>query len=188
MKRLSKRTIASRKNGRRSRGPITPEGKRKSAANSLRHGLCTSKFLSEPYCLEEYESLLRQYTQKFSPATPAECAACKDVALATVNLGRLIGTETKLFNEAQAEIAADSAAGDSPTPERLIAAAFSKLSAGHELALLHRYECRLINIRGKALKILRSRTTDPKDENVSENAVKNEPESEQLLSFHIARH
>jgi hypothetical protein len=42
------RAAASRKNGARSRGPKTPEGKARSARNALKHGLRAEKYIVLP--------------------------------------------------------------------------------------------------------------------------------------------
>jgi hypothetical protein len=42
---LGARAEASRRNGARSRGPKTPEGKARSAQNALKHGLRAQKFV-----------------------------------------------------------------------------------------------------------------------------------------------
>ena len=66
------RAEAARRNGAKSRGPVTPEGKARSAQNSIRHGL-TSRSIplaneSEPRCA----AMLDAYTAQFQPPNVVE--------------------------------------------------------------------------------------------------------------------
>jgi len=58
----SARAEASRRNGARSRGPTTPEGKARSARNALKHGLRAQTFLvvgdEDPEGFEALEAAL----------------------------------------------------------------------------------------------------------------------------------
>jgi hypothetical protein len=65
------RKATARANGARSRGPKTPEGKRKSARNSLKHGL----YATPEALLAESPERLAEYIDsglaEFHPQTPA---------------------------------------------------------------------------------------------------------------------
>ena len=51
----------ARANGAKSRGPITPEGRAKSARNSIRHGLRAKSIVLTTESKEEFRSLLYSY-------------------------------------------------------------------------------------------------------------------------------
>lgn len=63
------RAEAARRNGSRSRGPLTPEGKRRSARNALKHGLTAQAFALLPgEDAAAYEALLADLTARYRPA------------------------------------------------------------------------------------------------------------------------
>jgi len=82
---------ASRRNGARSRGPVTAEGKARSAANSLKHGLL-AKLLSPPGDPREHDRLFRrirkELLEEFKPATFTERAAVEKLAKLYLQSGR----------------------------------------------------------------------------------------------------
>ena len=59
--RSPKQIEASRINGRRSQGPITPQGKYNSSRNNLRHGLLAQTVVLEKDSEERFRALLDDY-------------------------------------------------------------------------------------------------------------------------------
>jgi len=60
MKVSEKKVVANRANARRSTGPRTPEGKRRTARNAYKHGLYANSFEEAMKALKEDEGLFRQ--------------------------------------------------------------------------------------------------------------------------------
>ena len=64
----SARAAASRKNGARSRGPKTPEGKARAAQNALKHGLRAQKHVVLPEeDGREFAALVAAFIEELSP-------------------------------------------------------------------------------------------------------------------------
>jgi hypothetical protein len=141
---LSKRALASRANGAKSRGPKTEQGKRRSAQNSLRHGLLAKCILLDNECRDTFQIVHQYHLEKFNPADDVEHSAVEEMVAAAWRLRRIWTIETALF---------DNKIGSrtDPTSRDRMAAAFSELAAGNELNLLDRYEARLHRAYQRAL-------------------------------------
>jgi len=89
-----RRILASRANGAKSRGPITPEGKLASSRNSLRHGILSKTIVLEDESSETFVDLLASYQQEHQPQTPTEEALIENMAVARWRQMRLWNMET----------------------------------------------------------------------------------------------
>jgi hypothetical protein len=67
-----RRIESSRANGALSRGPITPEGKRRSSRNAEKHGIYSGSVLINGESPELYEEIRLQYFTRFEPADKLE--------------------------------------------------------------------------------------------------------------------
>ncbi len=89
---------AARRNGARSRGPTTPEGKARSSANALRHGLsAVGHTLIEGEDKAAYEELLTNLFAELEPGTELEGQLVRRLAAALWKQGRADRLEAKLF-------------------------------------------------------------------------------------------
>jgi hypothetical protein len=147
----------ARINGAKSHGPVTPEGKARSSANSRRHGLTASALL-EGESDEHFQLLLADFMDHFQPQTGVEADLVEVMAIARWRLRRLLAIEAHLFDLEiiyhDDQIKSRSKLKPMEQEDRM-AFAFQKLGDnGNSLTLLLRYEGSLNRSYDKALKQL----------------------------------
>ena len=139
-----RRINASRANAARSPGPTTAEGRERSSANAIRHGLLAKCVVLENESGACFDDLVAAHTERFAPADGVEFGMIEEMAAAYWRMRRAWAIENRLMEKAlRNQPPGDEAAR--------IAAAFSELAATPELNLLHRYEARLHRIYQRAL-------------------------------------
>ena len=87
---------ASRRNGARSRGPISPEGKARASRNALRHGLCSTRSLAPGEDPEAFEALLADLHREAAPRSRLEALLLERLALTFWKLARCDRLEATL--------------------------------------------------------------------------------------------
>jgi hypothetical protein len=147
MKKLSKRTLASRANGKLSRGPVTPAGLLRSSANSTRHALLSENLVLNDESKDLFALLHQQFIDRLNPTDGMEICLVEDLASTVWRQRRLVAIETHLFKEAAAK-------RPEPTYLGRIGGAFSDLCRTPEIHLLDRYESRLHRMFQRTLKNL----------------------------------
>jgi hypothetical protein len=94
------RAEASRKNGAKSRGPNTPEGKARSAQNALKHGLRAEKHIVLPdEDAAEFAGLEAALVGELAPVGALQTVLARRVAIAAWRLARADHIEAELFKE-----------------------------------------------------------------------------------------
>jgi hypothetical protein len=141
----NRRVLSSRANGARSRGPVTPEGKRRSSYNAIRHGLLADCVRLECEDPEIFHALLQQHIDRFQPADDIEFGFIEEMVAASWRLRRCWAIETRTIDNAFA------AQPDGDPVDRLVAAVGSPLQGDMNPLLLQRYETRLHMMYQRAL-------------------------------------
>jgi hypothetical protein len=94
------RAEASRRNGAKSCGPKTPEGKARSAQNALKHGLRAQKHVVLPgENAAEFEALETALLEELAPEGALQTVLARRVVAATWRLERAERLEAELFAE-----------------------------------------------------------------------------------------
>jgi hypothetical protein len=94
---------AARRNGTKSRGPVTAMGKAISSRNALRHGLEASDIALTSENPEAFSEVLSEYMDEYRPIGPTETTLVEHLAIAHFRLYRAWTTETALYNIEMAE-------------------------------------------------------------------------------------
>jgi hypothetical protein len=94
------RAEASRKNGAKSRGPKTAEGKARAAQNALKHGMRAQKYLVLPEeDADEFAGLEAAMIEELAPVGALQAVLARRVAVAAWRLARADRIEAELFAE-----------------------------------------------------------------------------------------
>jgi len=124
----------ARANGALSHGPVTPEGKERSARNATRHGLLSSTIVLEGESQERFDALLSELTADLQPRNSVETALVETMAAARWRYLRILGIQKAQFDIEMARQTGSRALVRATT-------AFRDLSDNsHALDLLLRYE------------------------------------------------
>jgi hypothetical protein len=92
------RAEASRRNGAKSRGPKTPEGKARSAQNALKHGLRAQEYVVLPEeDADEFAGLEAALIAELAPVGALQMVLARRVAVAAWRLARADRIEVELF-------------------------------------------------------------------------------------------
>jgi hypothetical protein len=92
------RAEASRKNGAKSRGPKTPEGKARSSRNALKHGLRAERHVMLPKeDAAEFAELESAMIEELAPVGALQTVLARRVVVAAWRLARADRIEAELF-------------------------------------------------------------------------------------------
>jgi hypothetical protein len=136
---------AARENGKRSKGPVTAEGKARSSRNALKHGMHSSAVVLNNELSSIYDTLRTDYIAEYQPANRREHHLVETIVDAIWRLNRILTIES-----ASLDYEIDKQRRNPEDPGRKLdegtraALAFTKLAqSGNTLGLLSRHEGRL---------------------------------------------
>ena len=143
---------AARHNGALSKGPVTPEGKQRSASNSRKHGIYSRDIVIPGESPEAFEELLNDYIGRCQPVGPVEYDLVLEMAAARWRLRRTHAIEQALYQTEVDRLMSDP---DNPMDRtRAFARAGVNLLNGDSLLKIQRIERRLSSAFEKAWKQL----------------------------------
>ena len=143
------RSEAARRNGARSRGPITPEGKLASAQSNLKHGLLADAVTIDGECTEAFTALQASLFERLQPEGPIELALVENMVMCRWRQMRLWAMEKSALNHEMRKQAAANQGEDKPTRAALAHRALTDET--RSLDNLSRYETRFDRQFSRAL-------------------------------------
>ncbi|MCB1883826.1 MAG: hypothetical protein KDG89_07500 [Geminicoccaceae bacterium] len=164
--RTAAQAAASRTNGARSRGPCTPEGKARSAANALRHGLAAALLLPN----EDADALASHCAAveaEHAPKGPTERALVQQLALILWRMERIEALEAEVLTSREQRPDGNFISGYQPLSPFLWDA--------RRLDTVLRYRGQLERGQFRLLKALRERRGAKAQEAAAPAPTRNEP-------------
>ena len=194
----NKQIQAARENGKKSRGPVTPEGKAASSRNAVSHGFRSTRwFVQNNEDCAQLDAFIADFTAEYQPSGPTETALVRDLAHAHFSLERIwamqiAGVDYQVDMQ-RPQIEEDFDQVDEPTRLFLAFNQLAKESPG--LALLNRYQVSYDRAFHRARKALletqaarREREAAPQQESLlaEEIAAQSGPRSSASLETRIS--
>jgi len=132
---------ASRSNGAKSRGAVTPEGKLASSQNALTHGMLAGTVVLKCESEARFLELLATLRDEFQPQTPFEESLIENMAAARWRQLRVWGMEKAIMDHEMDRQAEMSPSNEHPATRAALA--FRALGDdSHSLELINRYDSR----------------------------------------------
>lgn len=133
-----KKQVASRQNGRRSKGPLSSAGKAKSSRNALSHGILSSALLLPGERSEDFDDLFCQLAQELGAVGMLEQALVERIAISLWRQRRLIRAESAQIQlqQQQSSKAAVAVPPRYQRDEELISATIERIASSSQLDAL----------------------------------------------------
>ncbi len=145
-----RRIDSSRANGAKSRGPVTPEGKRKSSRNAIRHGFLAEAVVLDSERTPAFYDLLNDLIREHNAQTETQLNLIETMTMARWRIARLWAIEREVL---QTEMEKPEHESDDVAAN--LTKAFRALAERDGiLGLLNRYEARLDRQYSRALNLL----------------------------------
>ena len=143
---------ANRKNAEQSTGPRTPEGKKRSSLNALRHGLTSQIVVMPNEDLKAYVAFIELYVKDLNPMTEPEKQLAQDMANSQWRLNRSASVENGIYAIGHHDFA-NAIDVDHPEVHAALTAATTYLKNGNQLENLSRQENRLRRTLQSSIKL-----------------------------------
>ncbi len=153
------RSDAARRNGARSKGPVTPEGKLISSQNARKHGLFAEAVTIDGECTEAFTVLHASLFERLQPEGPIEIALVENMVMCRWRQMRIWVMEKSALNHEMRKQAVANQAEDKPTRAALAYRALTDET--HSLDNLSRYETRFDRQFSRALQRFNEQRTNP---------------------------
>ncbi|MCC6393471.1 MAG: hypothetical protein IT167_22920, partial [Bryobacterales bacterium] len=142
---LEKKQQIARENGSKSKGPITPEGKKRSSLNGITHGLASKCVVLATESQDAYDQIAAQYQQEWQPVSLTESHLLTAMVNSCWRLRRIWSMETALIDSEMFTQKEDFEAAWShhhPAMRAMDAMTVVQAESPMMLETLHRYELR----------------------------------------------